>query len=81
MVASPSRGFTVPEGPDLPNVPVGPEGFALDDGRREQLLAREALTRTWAKLGFGTVANDVIMLNLTTTTSEERLDTLLRALR
>jgi GNAT superfamily N-acetyltransferase len=41
--------------------------------------ARQALTRTWAKLGFEKVEDDVMMVNLTKTTFGEQLDALLRA--
>jgi hypothetical protein len=56
-------------------VPGSLEGPASET---ESQQARVSLARTWAKLGFENVANDVMMLDLTTTTFEERLDSLLR---
>lgn len=47
----------------------------------ESEQGRLALARTWAKLGFENVEHNVMMLNLTTATFEERLETLLRLSR
>jgi hypothetical protein len=46
----------------------------------ESQQAQLALARTWAKLGFENVEHNVMMLNLTTTTFEERLESLLRTM-
>ena len=46
----------------------------------ESQQARLALARTWGKLGFENVECNVMMLNLTTTTFEERLESLLRTM-